>query len=190
MLIHVHQLGDTLDVSINCGVANNFSVSQLFYIKLFHKLHSLSPSLLDESIRDDGVQNLANFLESRQSTVHGENVKLLKDDANLLNLSGWTPPLSKDPYTKATQGFHHPQLVRLMCPVSCLVKFDTEPNFHQSLIDGKFVPAHDDWPLFLFDEIAFDPDDLPKTFLRSLLLIQAWRIIFIGPTAANGLTNI
>ncbi|KAF8515305.1 hypothetical protein JB92DRAFT_3156078 [Gautieria morchelliformis] len=90
---------------------------------------------------------------------------------------------------KVTRGFKHPQIARLICPVSWLEDFDQDPEFRQKLADGKHIPHPHDWPLLLFDEATFDITNLCASFLRNEMLVRAWRMIFQGPSAVDGHTS-
>ncbi|KAF8526381.1 hypothetical protein JB92DRAFT_2805934 [Gautieria morchelliformis] len=90
---------------------------------------------------------------------------------------------------KVTQGFKHPQIPHLICPVSWLEDFDQDPEFRQKLADGKRVPHPHDWPLLLFDEATFDINNLCASFLRNEMLVRAWHMIFQGPSAVDGRTS-
>ncbi|KAF8525620.1 hypothetical protein JB92DRAFT_2701435 [Gautieria morchelliformis] len=139
-------------------------------------------------------------LGNKCNDAQGKDVKRVKDNAQYLRpLSrAFAPPLGLT--DKITRGFRHPQLARLICPLGWLEEFDTSESFRQQLADGKRMPHAHDWPLFLFNEETFDMDDLFKSFLRNDILIhicvlpcsrhqltpwQAWRLIFLGPSALD-----
>ncbi|KIJ24723.1 hypothetical protein M422DRAFT_274447 [Sphaerobolus stellatus SS14] len=120
-------------------------------------------------------------LASLRSDARNEDVQCIKDNSQLLQLKSkaFHPPLIMN--DKITQGYHHPQIARLVCPITWLDQFDSDGAFRQKLRDGIVRPTSNDLPLFIFDEATFSMDNLFESFLHSNLL--AWRMIFIGPKA-------
>ncbi|KAF8575364.1 hypothetical protein K439DRAFT_1623658 [Ramaria rubella] len=108
------------------------------YINLYHLIVTLAPGLPGE-IACQGPQYIGDYniiidilyiclehLDHKHSTAGGEDVKHIKDRAQQLHPKsvGFIPPLEPD--DKLTRGFKHPELARLVCPVSWLAKFDTK----------------------------------------------------------------
>ncbi|KAF8583686.1 hypothetical protein K439DRAFT_1240134, partial [Ramaria rubella] len=86
---------------------------------------------------------------------------------------------SKD---KATRGFNHPLTGRLLCPAK-LDSGDETYAIQCSLKSGKYDLQPTDWPTFFYKGHKYDPDDEMKGLLQGELLIQAFKCIFLGPSA-------
>ncbi|KAF8532286.1 hypothetical protein JB92DRAFT_3244319 [Gautieria morchelliformis] len=162
-----------------------YSKDQQHHIKLFLLLKADAPDIL-HMVRHYGIDIITDFLDARCNDACGEDVKHVKDHAQYLRPTSnpFSPPLSIT--DKVIRGFRHPQLAHLIRPLGWLAEFDDSEIFRQQLADGKKLAHPHDWPLFLFDEETFDMEDLFKSFLCNEMLVQAWRLIFQGPSALDG----
>lgn len=68
-------------------------------------------------------------MDGSRTQGRADDVKHLKDNAQVLMPIGkhFVPSLDRD--DKATRGFRHPQLSRLICPVAWLEEFDESEEY-------------------------------------------------------------
>jgi hypothetical protein len=106
------------------------------------------------------------------------------------------PPLSRN--VKTDRGFFHDTTGRLLCPIG----FDwddpayaSHPHFQQKrglnmslykilrtkegLRTGTISVSGDQWPLFLYKDNAFDPENVWKGLFRSSLLVFVESLAFV-----------
>ncbi|KAF8460696.1 hypothetical protein JB92DRAFT_3137451 [Gautieria morchelliformis] len=161
------QGAEGLKYDTNEAPLEHYSEDAQVYIQLFIALEHV-PGII-EAVREQGVDEVADFLDDKHNDAWGEDVKCVKDNAQYLRpLSrAFAPPLGLT--DKITRGFRHPQLSRLIFP------WAGWKSLTPQLADGKRMPYAHDWPLFLFDEERFDMDDLFKSFLRNDILIHCTR---------------
>ncbi|TFK17409.1 hypothetical protein FA15DRAFT_605120, partial [Coprinopsis marcescibilis] len=55
------------------------------------------------------------------------------------------------------------------------------------LRSGQLVPRGNQWPLFLYQDHKFDPEDPWKGLLRRYLLIKAFKHVFTSPSSVDEL---
>ncbi|RDB24406.1 hypothetical protein Hypma_008496 [Hypsizygus marmoreus] len=94
------------------------------------------------------------------------------------------PPLYPD--QKRTRGFKHPRTGELLCPVEYDWK---DPEIRRQLKEDLLVPSGDSWPILLYADFVYDPDDPWKGLFRSSLLVKAFKHIFTSPSSANEYRN-
>jgi hypothetical protein len=94
-----------------------------------------------------------------------------------------SPPLSRK--VKTTRGFHHERTSALLCPAGVDWSVPKYALLYQSparcsqqvdsmktkLKSGEMSVWGDQWPLFLYADLAYDPDDPWNGLLRSQLLV-------------------
>ncbi|KAI0366151.1 hypothetical protein BV20DRAFT_1002926 [Pilatotrama ljubarskyi] len=86
---------------------------------------------------------------------------------------------------KANRGFKHPITGRLLCPVTKLERFDTDPAaFYRDICKKEIKIIAEDWPLFLYDEELRVPGKIKPGLLRSPLLRRCYQVIWTGPQSA------
>jgi len=95
-----------------------------------------------------------------------------------------TPPLSRR--NKSDRGFHHEQTGALLCPAgvdwnipqcvlpSFLYRFSNTSlsRIKDKLRSGEMHVRGDQWPIFLYADLAYDRDDPWHGLLRSQLLVS------------------
>ncbi|KAG1844984.1 hypothetical protein F4604DRAFT_1884361 [Suillus subluteus] len=168
------QLEQLEDVSIE-----NFSAD------LFEKLLDSYPGLL-ERLREgseEEVFHVGELIGKGASCARGEDTKSLKPVViDWIAPAGGVvlPPLPRN--SKITCGFNHPLTGHLLCPTE-LDWNDAETK--QKLQSGEIAVSGDQWPLFLYANEAYDPDDPWNGLLRSRLLINAFRHVFTSPSSVE-----
>ncbi|KAG2126349.1 uncharacterized protein EDB93DRAFT_1109683 [Suillus bovinus] len=100
------------------------------------------------------------------------------------------PPILKS-HSKALRGWNHPQTAQLLCPAWDITEFDMDPQAYMDKVNaGEKKISAKQWPSMFYDMSLYDPKNKKKGFLRSRVVIQAWRHIFIGPMSALSKDNI
>ncbi|KAG1882190.1 hypothetical protein F4604DRAFT_1921918 [Suillus subluteus] len=152
---------------------------------VFEKLLDSYPGLLERLWEgsEEEVLHVGELIGKGASAAQGEDIKLLKPV-----VIDWIvhvgevvlPPLPCN--SKITCGFNHPLTGRLLCPAE-LDWNDAETK--QKLKSGEIIVSGDRWPLFLYTDEAYDPDDPWNGLLRSRLLINAFRHVFTSPSSVD-----
>jgi hypothetical protein len=100
---------------------------------------------------------------------------------------GLSPPLNRK--VKTTRGFHHERTGALLCPAGVDWSIPRYAPLYQppsrnsqrvhsvkaKLKSGEMSVRGDQWPLFLYADLAYDPDDPWNGLLRSQLLVAVCR---------------
>ncbi|KAG1854296.1 hypothetical protein F4604DRAFT_1883352 [Suillus subluteus] len=89
------------------------------------------------------------------------------------------PPLPKN--SKISCGFNHPLTGCLLCPT----ELNWDDKTKQNLQSGVISISGDQWPLLLYANKAYDPDDPWNGLLRTRLLINAFRHVFTSPSSVD-----
>jgi hypothetical protein len=77
---------------------------------------------------------------------------------------------------KDQRGFRHYSTARLLCPRHLRDKFDEDKDkFCTSVQNGTQLITHKSWPLFLYPEDGYDPDEIDKNLLRGPFLLAVSR---------------
>ncbi|KAH6872118.1 hypothetical protein BKA70DRAFT_1379219 [Coprinopsis sp. MPI-PUGE-AT-0042] len=80
------------------------------------------------------------------------------------------------------RGFHHQRTGELLCPATMNWG---DPIIREKLRVGELVPAGDQWPIFLFLDHTYDPEDPWRGLLRGPLLLNAFKFVFTSPSSVE-----
>ncbi|KAG1898245.1 uncharacterized protein F5891DRAFT_1129640 [Suillus fuscotomentosus] len=125
---------------------------------------------------DDEVDAVAELFTKGASGARGDNTKSLKGSVlNWITPKGQSlvPPLAHN--MKIDCGFHHERTGALLCPAG-LDWSNAETK--TKLQNGEIIVTGDQWPLFLYADYHYDPEDPWNGLLRSALLSQAYKHVF------------
>ncbi|KAG1726703.1 uncharacterized protein EDB91DRAFT_1239614 [Suillus paluster] len=154
--------------------------------RVFEKLLDSYPGLL-ERLREGSEEEILHVGELNigkgASAARGEDTKLLKPVViDWIVPAGEVvlPPLPRN--SKINCSFNHPLTGRLLCPTE--LDWDDEET-KQHLQSGVISVSGDQWPLFLYANEAYDPEDPWNGLLRTCLLINAFRHIFTSPSSVD-----
>ncbi|RDB25671.1 hypothetical protein Hypma_006974 [Hypsizygus marmoreus] len=153
--------------------------------RVFHELLNVSPGLksrlLDSS--SEAVGLIADLIQKGASASRADDTKGIKNA-----IIDWiTPPgeFLKPPLNRRTKfdhGFKHEHTGSLLCPAG----LDwNRADIREKLRSGEMIVRGDQWPLFLYPDLAYDPDDPWKGLLRSSLLIKAYKHVFTSPSSVD-----
>ncbi|OAX33972.1 hypothetical protein K503DRAFT_479526 [Rhizopogon vinicolor AM-OR11-026] len=83
------------------------------------------------------------------------------------------PPLAHN--MKIDRGFHHKRTGALLCPAG----LDwSNPETKTKLQSGEIIMTEDQWPLFLYADYHYDPEDPWNGLFQSALLVCAYKHVF------------
>ncbi|KAG2056215.1 hypothetical protein BDR06DRAFT_981606 [Suillus hirtellus] len=160
----------------------DFSTEERREHTVFEKLLDSYPGLL-ERLKESSEEELIHIGELGAACARGEDTKSLK-----LVIIDWiapageavVPPLPRN--SKISRGFNHPLTGRLLCPAE--LDWD-DADTKQRLQSSELVISGDQWPLFVYANEVFDPEDPWNGLLRSRLLVNAFRHIFTSPSSVD-----
>ncbi|TEB40259.1 hypothetical protein FA13DRAFT_1619127, partial [Coprinellus micaceus] len=155
----------------------------------FRTLLNMCPHLLNERLfamarTEDDLDYVAEKLSKGISDARLNDLKTLK-----MSIVDWitppggvlTPSLLRN--SKVGRGFHHQATGKLLCPTD----YDwANPNVQARLRSGELAVTGLQWPLFLWVGSKCKEDDLWDGFMRSRLLLQAYKHIFTSPSSVDG----
>jgi len=153
--------------------------------RVYQKLSQLVPRLSERlmAATEEDIMVMAEFLQKGVSTARSDDTKSLKSivvdwitprDAPLL------PPLSRN--VKTNRGFHHPVTGRLLCPAGLDWSDD---DIRKRLASGELAIRGDQWPLLLYENEKYDPEDPWNGLFRNHLLVWAFKHIFTSPSSVE-----
>ncbi|KAI6011922.1 hypothetical protein BKA83DRAFT_4466618 [Pisolithus microcarpus] len=83
---------------------------------------------------------------------------------------------------KSGRGFNHERTGALLCPAG----LDwTNIQTRTKLMNGEIQVPGDQWPVFLYADYSYDPEDPWNGLLRSGLLVSAYKHIFTSPSSVD-----
>ncbi|KAG2053100.1 hypothetical protein BDR06DRAFT_982904 [Suillus hirtellus] len=132
---------------------------------------------------DDEVDAVVELLTKGASGARGDDTKSFK--GSVLN---WTtpkgqnliPPLACN--MKVDCSFYHEWTGALLFPagLNC-----SNSKTKAKLKSGKIIVTGDQWPLFLYADCHYDPEDPWNGLFRSTLLVCAYRHTFTSPSSVD-----
>jgi len=90
------------------------------------------------------------------------------------------PPLSRN--VKTNRGFHHSATGTLLCPAGADWN---DPETRTKLASGEMSVSGDQWPMFVYANLAYDPDDPWNGLFRNQILVWAFKHIFTSPSSVE-----
>ncbi|KAF8519855.1 hypothetical protein JB92DRAFT_3141628 [Gautieria morchelliformis] len=147
----------------------------------YERLVEICPRLSEE-IRTHGVEEVATIMENAHACGRGEDIKRVKD--LMQSIHSFHPALKTN--DKESRGFNDPQIRRLLMSAEKVKEWDEDEEFLRRVKEGVETFRPQDYPVFLYEDDKVNPDNLLSGFLRSEILIQAYRAVMIGPSAIDG----
>ncbi|KAG2134612.1 hypothetical protein BD769DRAFT_1627142 [Suillus cothurnatus] len=153
--------------------------------RVFMDLIDSYPGLLDRLTtgEEEDIIHVGELLGKGASGARGDDTKTLKSAVlEWLVPRGQVviPPLSRN--IKSDRGFNHEITGALLCPAG----LDwSNVATKQSLKSGETAVRGDQWPMFLYAQYDYDPDDPWKGLLRSEILIFGFKHVFTSPSSVD-----
>lgn len=153
--------------------------------RVFQKLLQMVPRLLERltAASEEESMLVADLIQKGISTSRSDDTKSLKGvvlewitprDTPLL------PPLARN--VKTNRGFHHSVTGNLLCPAGLNWN---DPEVRTKLSSGELAVRGDQWPLLVYANQEFDPEDPWNGLFRSRLLVWAFKHIFTSPSSVE-----
>ncbi|KAF6741086.1 hypothetical protein DFP72DRAFT_863184 [Ephemerocybe angulata] len=156
-------------------------------LRVYQRLLAMVPGLEERIVNaesEEEVMGIAAMLQQGASSARADDTKSLKGA-----ILDWIvppggaplqPPLSRN--IKVNRGFNHDRTGFLLCPA----ELDWSQDEIKTQLRNKGITvggAH--WPLFVFKNEVFDPDDAWKGLFRSELLVKGFKHIFTSPSSVD-----
>ncbi|KAF8225591.1 hypothetical protein L208DRAFT_1305560, partial [Tricholoma matsutake] len=151
------------------------------YRTLLNMVPDLEECLVNSS--DEETQMIADLLQKGASSARSDDTKGLK--STVLNWivpqgDSLTPPIPRN--VKSSRRFNHDKTGQLLC----LVEFDwSDEEVKAQLMCFQREAQHDQWPILLYKEHKYDPEDPWDGLLRSAILVSAYKYIFTSPSSVE-----
>ncbi|KAG1826502.1 hypothetical protein EV424DRAFT_1537408 [Suillus variegatus] len=119
---------------------------------------------------EEELLHVGELIGKGAATARGEDTKSLKPviiDWIAPAGEAVVPPMLQN--AKTSRGFNHPLTGHLLCPAE-LDWDDTDTK--QKLQSSELTVSGDQWPLFVYTNEAYDPEDPWNGLLRSYLLVS------------------
>jgi len=153
--------------------------------QVFQTLLRMVPGITERfmELSEEESMIMADLLQKGISSARADDTKSLKGvvldwitpkDGALL------PPLSRN--VKTNRGFHHPVTGALLCPAGLDWK---DPEVRAKLSSGELVVCGDQWPILMYADQEYDPEDPWEGLFRSRFLVYAFKHIFTSPSSVE-----
>ncbi|KAG1888384.1 hypothetical protein F4604DRAFT_2032929 [Suillus subluteus] len=158
--------------------------------RVFEQLLDSYPGLL-ERLKDgseEEILHVGELIGKGAGGARGNDTKTLKSAVlDWISPKGEAiqPPLHRN--SKIDRGFNHELTRSLLCPAG-LDWNDTRTK--ESLRSSEMLVCGDQWPIFLYANHIYDPEDPWCGLLRSRLLIYAYKHVFTSPITIASLAYI
>ncbi|KAG2100217.1 uncharacterized protein F5147DRAFT_813447 [Suillus discolor] len=165
----------------------NFTAEERREHRVFQELLKSVAGLEERLMQsgEDEVDIVAELLTKGASGARGDDTKSLKGSVlDWITPKGQNlvPPLARN--VKVDRGFHHERTGALLCPAG-LDWSNSETK--AKLQSGEIIVTGDQWPLFLYADYHYNPEDPWNGLFRSALLVysQAYRHVFTSPSSVD-----
>ncbi|KAH6909842.1 hypothetical protein BKA70DRAFT_1102178 [Coprinopsis sp. MPI-PUGE-AT-0042] len=150
--------------------------------QIYRQLLALSPKLEERLYNgsEQEVYHIADMISKGSANARSDDTRALKAAVvDWITPRGevLVPPLQRN--VKADRGFHHSRTGELLCPATMDWQ---DSSVREQLRSGELVPPGDQWPIFLFENHKYDPEDPWRGLLRGPLLVNAFKYIFTSPS--------
>ncbi|KAG1846724.1 hypothetical protein C8R48DRAFT_616215 [Suillus tomentosus] len=152
------------------------------YIELARTLPWLHEKL--GQLEHEECENMLKKLKKGADAARGDDTSSLKElVAAWVNQEFRPSPLIK-PDDKHSRGFASDVCGKLLCPA----EWDWDENRVRAGIRDRttdYIVSENSWPLFMYEKYKVDRDKLEEGFLKSKLLVLAFKAIFTSPSSAK-----
>ncbi|KAF8835988.1 hypothetical protein BDN67DRAFT_992258 [Paxillus ammoniavirescens] len=148
---------------------------------LLQMVPGLKHRLMD--LLEEEVMTFADLVQKGANGARADNTKGMK--AAIID---WITPKGQSLNShipcnvKSGHGFNHDHTGALLCPAG-LDWANTETR--AKLVNSQIQVAGDQWPVMLYANYTYDPEDPWNGLLHSRLLVSAFKHIFTSPSSVN-----
>ncbi|KAG1745579.1 hypothetical protein EDD22DRAFT_958493 [Suillus occidentalis] len=152
------------------------------YIELARVLPWLHEKLgeLDHEDSEDMLRKLKKGADA----ARGDDTSTLKELVAAWVNQEFRPSPLIQPHDKYSRGFASDICGRLLCPA----EWDwNEDNVKAGIRDRttEYIVSENSWPLFVYENYQVNSNDLEEGFLKSRLLVLAFKAVFTSPSSAR-----
>ncbi|KAG6913306.1 hypothetical protein DXG01_007853 [Tephrocybe rancida] len=170
---------------ISGGSEQKLTFDQRFELLLFRHVLKLTSTMEDRiyGASEEELVHIADLLQKGASGARSDDTRSLKSvilDWIIAKGQSLTPPISR--HMKTDRGFHHERTGELLCPTG---KDWNDPVVRQKLNSGETLVRGDEWPVFIYENYLYDPEDPWTGAFRSTLLLNAFKHIFTSPSSVE-----
>ncbi|KAF5314750.1 hypothetical protein D9611_007065 [Ephemerocybe angulata] len=154
--------------------------------RIYLKLLKMVPDLEERLAKSppEEVLRMCNLIQKGASSGRADDTKSMKGP-----IVDWISPRDGEPLrptihrnSKLDRGFNHPRTGALLCPTS----LDwSDPAVQQQLRNKEIITLGEDWPLFLYQDEKFDPEEPWRGLLRNRILVLAFKHVFTSPSSTD-----
>ncbi|TEB33287.1 hypothetical protein FA13DRAFT_1577938, partial [Coprinellus micaceus] len=154
--------------------------------RVFRRLLKIVPGLQERLYADetdeDMVLSMAALLQKGASSARSDDTKSLKGV-----IIDWITPADGEPLrlprnAKIERGFNNERTGFLLCPAG----MDwTDPETKRQLKEKVLLVPGNHWPIFVYRDEKYDPEEPWRGLFRSRLLISAYKHIFTSPSSVD-----
>ncbi|KAG2141304.1 hypothetical protein DEU56DRAFT_734239 [Suillus clintonianus] len=150
---------------------------------VFEQLLDSYPGLLDrlKDGSEEEILHVGELIGKGAAGARGDDTKTLKAavlDWITPNGEAIQPPLHRN--TKINCGFNHELTGSLLCPARLSWN---DPQTKENLRSGEMLVSGDQWPIFLYANQVYNPEDPWCGLLRSRLC--AYKYVFTSPSSVD-----
>ncbi|TFK27541.1 hypothetical protein FA15DRAFT_560127, partial [Coprinopsis marcescibilis] len=155
-------------------------------LRVYSSLMSLVPTLEDGLLEssEEEVMFLASLIQKGANSARSDDTKTLKSV-----IIDWITPLDGEPlrptlhrHIKVDRGFNHERTGYFLCPAGTDW---SDPIVKSQLKDKELVMTGAHWPLFLYQNEKYDPEEPWRGLCKGFLLVKAFKHIFTSPSSVN-----
>ncbi|KAF9230892.1 hypothetical protein BU15DRAFT_56753, partial [Melanogaster broomeanus] len=149
--------------------------------ELMRMVPGLEARLIDSS--EEEVIHIADMIQKGANGARADDTKGMKSAViDWITPKGQTlnPHIPRN--VKSGRGFNHERTGALLCPAGLdWGSLETKTK----LVSGQIQVAGDQWPVLLYANYTYDPEDPWNGLLRSGLLVSAFKHIFTSPSSVE-----
>ncbi|KAH6893813.1 hypothetical protein BKA70DRAFT_1118743, partial [Coprinopsis sp. MPI-PUGE-AT-0042] len=152
--------------------------------RVYRQLLDMIPNL-EESLKDPetDIDYISDEIQEGMNNSRSDDTKGLKPAVIDWITEGKQHESMLRRNAKAGRGYQNDITGRLLCPVG--VEWD-DPLQREALKNHEVVVTGTQWPHFIYEDEACDPEDPWKGLLKNTLLVKAFKFIFLSPSSVDG----
>ncbi|OBZ76013.1 hypothetical protein A0H81_03294 [Grifola frondosa] len=157
------------------------------FTQLLECIPFLQERLMMENCDEEEMSRIAHLIQRGAGNARSDDTKSLKGailDWICIPGEAFNPPLNRN--VKTTRGYQHDVTGALLCPAG--LKWE-DPKVKSELRSGEITVPGDQWPIFLYADCNYNPEEPWDGLLRSKLLVTAYKYIFTSPSSVDDETR-
>ncbi|RDB27585.1 hypothetical protein Hypma_003884 [Hypsizygus marmoreus] len=176
-----HDDSEDVDPSDDESLTSSERCEARVFQALLKLCRGLEDRLLDSSEEEVGL--IADLIQKGANASRADDTKGMKS-----NIIDWitpprqslSPPLNRR--SKFDRGFNHERTGSLLCPTGLDWSL---PSIKEQLKTGEMHVRGDQWPIFLYADSEYNPDNPWNGLLKNQLLVFAYKHVFTSPSSVD-----